>query len=48
MVAYRWMLVPLPGGVWRFWNCAAPLSVAFAEGSEVAVYPPTDSTSVRA
>ncbi|MGH7699422.1 MAG: DUF2071 domain-containing protein [Gemmatimonadales bacterium] len=33
------------GPAWRFLNDAKPVSVTFAVGSEVAVYPPTDSTS---
>lgn len=33
------------GPEWRFLNDAKPASVVFAVGSEVAIYPPTDSTS---
>lgn len=33
------------GPAWRFLNDAKPVCVTFAVGSDVAVYPPTDSTS---
>lgn len=41
---YRFDFGSLYGTEWEFLNRAAPTAVAFAEGSEVAVYPPTDST----
>ena len=45
---YRFDFGSLYGAEWEFLNRAAPTSVVFAEGSEVAVYPPTDSTSQKA
>ncbi|PYO98802.1 MAG: hypothetical protein DMD61_09040 [Gemmatimonadetes bacterium] len=42
---YRFDFGSLYGADWEFLNRAAPTSVVFAEGSEVAVYPPTDSAT---
>jgi uncharacterized protein YqjF (DUF2071 family) len=44
-VDYRFDFGSLYGAEWEFLNKAEPASVVFAEGSAVAVYPPTDSTS---
>jgi hypothetical protein len=44
-VDYRFDFGSLYGAEWEFLNRAQPAGVVFAEGSEVAVYAPTDSTS---
>jgi uncharacterized protein YqjF (DUF2071 family) len=44
---YRFDFGSLYGAEWEFLNRAQPTSVVFAEGSEVAVYAPTDSTGTR-
>lgn len=44
-VDYRFDFGSLYGAEWEFLNKAAPASVVCAEGSAVAVYPPTASTS---
>lgn len=44
-VDYRFDFGSLYGPEWEFLNRAGPAGVVFAQGSEVAVYPPTDSTS---
>ncbi len=44
-VDFRFDFGSLYGPEWEFLNRAGPAGVVFAEGSEVAVYPPTDSTS---
>lgn len=42
---YRFDFGSLYGAEWEFLNRAAPASVAFAEGSDVSVFPPTDSVA---
>jgi uncharacterized protein YqjF (DUF2071 family) len=42
-VDYRFDFGSLYGAEWEFLNRATPAIVVFAEGSEVAVYPPTDA-----
>ncbi|HYL22057.1 MAG TPA: DUF2071 domain-containing protein [Gemmatimonadales bacterium] len=42
---YRFDFGSLYGAEWEFLNRAEPAAVTFAEGSEVAVYSPTDATS---
>jgi len=44
-VDYRFDFGSLYGADWEFLNRAGPAAVVFADGSDVAVYPPTDSTS---
>jgi hypothetical protein len=46
-VDYRFDFGSLYGAEWEFLNRAPPAHVVFAEGSEVAVYAPTDSMSAR-
>ena len=46
-VDYRFDFGSLYGAEWEFLNRAQPTSVVFAEGSEVAVYAPTDATGPR-
>ena len=47
-VDYRFDFGSLYGAEWEFLNRAQPTNVAFAVGSEVAVYPPTISSSASA
>jgi uncharacterized protein len=44
-IDYRFDFGSLYGAEWEFLNRAQPASTVFAAGSEVAVYPPTASTS---
>jgi len=46
-VDYRFDFGSLYGTEWEFLNRAQPAGVVFAEGSEVAVHAPTDSTGTR-
>ena len=47
-VDYRFDFGSLYGAEWEFLNRAQPAGVVFAEGSEVAIFPPTDSGGTRA
>ena len=46
-VDYRFDFGSLFGTEWEFLNRAQPAGVVFAEGSEVAVYAPSDSTGPK-
>lgn len=48
VVNYRCDFGSLYGSEWEFLNRAQPVSVVFAAGSDVAVYPPTNSTTTSA